>query len=414
VAATIEQQQGPLKIPDAALEPLGFADVDGWDGDDHTLAFQTFLASCRAIVKDPRLYLDARPMAAAITAVCRRAKTAAPLVSALAARRFFEDNFRPVHISRLDNPLGLLTGYYEPIVEGSRMPTPIFSVPLYRRPDDLALLSPSNAAESFPNKAEVGRRVNGRVLVPYFDRGQIEEGALDGRHLEICWIKDPIDAMVVQIEGSARVRLEDGLLLRVNYDAHNGLPFTPVGRILIDRNLIPKDEMSLDRIRKWMLANPQAARDVRRSNRAFVFFRVTGLGNEEEAKGGQGVRLTPGRSVAIDKALHVYGTPFFIAADLPIAGGKSPSPYRRLMIAQDTGSAIVGPARADLFFGAGEEAGHIAGRIRHQGRFTMLVPREIDPAAAGARMPLPRPRPVLTKSKPSQASVLRHQHRRPK
>jgi peptidoglycan lytic transglycosylase A len=389
-----EGPQTTLKIPDAGLEPLYFSDLQGWEDDDHVVAFRTFVNSCRPMLKDPRAVQDTRPMAAALRTVCHRAKAVAT-VNEGSGRRFFEENFRPVHIFRLDNPLGLLTGYYEPIVVGSRMPTPMFSVPLYRRPDDLVLLGSHTAAEGFPNKAEVGRRVKDGVSIPYFDRGAIEDGALDGRHLEICWVKDPIDAMIVQIEGSARVRLEDGVLLRVNYDAHNGLPFTPVGRILIERNLIPKDEISLERIRRWMLANPEPARDVRRFNRSFVFFRITALDNEEEAIGAQGVRLTPGRSIAVDKALHVYGTPFFIAADLPTAGGHPPAPYRRLMIAQDTGSAIVGPARADIFLGAGEEAGRVAGRIRHQGHFSMMVPRDIDPAAAAAHTPLPRPRPIL-------------------
>jgi membrane-bound lytic murein transglycosylase A len=240
----------------------------------------------------------------------------------------------------------------------------------------------------------------------YFDRGAIEDGALDGRHLEICWIRDPIDALNIQIQGSARVRLEDGLILRINYDAHNGWPYTPVGRLLIERNIIPKDEMSMDRLRAWMLLNPDAAREVRRTNRSFVFFRITGLGTEEEPIGSQGVPLTPGRSLAVDKALHVYGTPFFIDAALPLGRNRADVAFHRLMIAQDTGSAIVGPARADLYFGAGDEAGHAAGGIRHSARMVMLVPREIDPSAL--RAPAPRPRPdfeaqaALQKSKPEK------------
>jgi membrane-bound lytic murein transglycosylase A len=180
-----------------------------------------------------------------------------------------------------------------------------------------------------------------------------------------------------------------------DYDGHNGLPFTPVGRILIDRNIIQREEMSMARIRKWMLANPEEAREVRQTNRSFVFFRVTGLGDTGEPAGGQGVRLTPGRSIAVDKLLHAYGTPFFIEADLPIATDRPTTRFRRLMIAQDTGSAIVGPARADLFFGAGDDAGRVAGRIKQMGRFAMLVPREIDPGTAAAHMPLPRPKPKI-------------------
>ena len=127
----------------------------------------------------------------------------------------------------------------------------------------------------------------------------------------------------IQIQGSARVRLEDGTLLRVNYDAHNGHPYTPVGRILIERNIMPREEMSMDRIRKWMAANPDRRRELRRQNKSYVFFRITGLADDERAGGAQGVPLTPGRSIAVDRKLHVYGTPFFIEADLPIDERKA-------------------------------------------------------------------------------------------
>jgi membrane-bound lytic murein transglycosylase A len=153
--------------------------------------------------------------------------------------------------------------------------------------------------------------------------------------------------------------------------------------------------MSLDRIRQWMRDNPDETKELRRKNQAYVFFRITGLADEREPAGGQGVRLTPGRSIAVDRPFHAYGTPFFIEAELPIDSAAPRTPLRRLMIAQDTGSAIVGPARADIYFGAGDDAGRIAGRVRHPGRFAMLVPRALDPVEAGLRMPVPRPKPVL-------------------
>jgi membrane-bound lytic murein transglycosylase A len=163
--------------------------------------------------------------------------------------------------------------------------------------------------------------------------------------------------------------------------------------VLIERNIIPREEMSMARIREWMHARPEEARDVRRQNKSMVFFRIVGLTGEGEALGAQGIPLSAGRSIAVDKSLHVYGTPFFIAADLPIASGQPNTPFRRTMIAQDTGSAIVGPARADLYFGAGDQAGLVAGRVRQPGQFAMLLPRDLDPVAAGAHMPLPRERP---------------------
>jgi membrane-bound lytic murein transglycosylase A len=200
------------------------------------------------------------------------------------------------------------------------------------------------------------------------------------------------------------VRLTDGSLLRVNYDAHNGQPYTPVGRILIERNIISREDMSMDRIRKWMAENPDGGKELRRQNKSYVFFRNTGLPENEEARGAQGVPLTAWRSIAVDRALHVYGTPFFIAGDLPIATETSNTKFRRLMIAQDTGSAIVGPARADIYFGAGDEAGKIAGRIKNPAQFVMLMPNALDPVEAGRKMPLPAPRPAAAPKAPLASS----------
>jgi membrane-bound lytic murein transglycosylase A len=311
------------------------------------------------------------------------------------ARTFFEQNFQPVRIARLGEGEGFLTGYFEPIVQGSRFPNPEFHIPLYRRPPDLVAAARRPGSDAFPNKgARIGGRNENNQLVPYHDRGAIEAGVLDGQKLEICWLRDPFDVLAIQIEGSARVILEDGTPLRINYDSHNGYSYTSIGRVLIERNLIPIEAMSMQRIREWMAVHPDEAAKVRAANRSYVFFRITGLTNEGEPVGAQGVPLTAGRSIAVDR-LHEYGTPFFIEANLPIQSATSASPFRRLMVAQDTGSAIVGPARADLYWGAGDDAGRIAGRIRHPGRFVMLLPRELDMIAAGKNMPLPVPKPNI-------------------
>jgi membrane-bound lytic murein transglycosylase A len=340
----------------------------------------------------------------ALDQVCARAVKAGALETQ-AARQFFETNFVPVRIRKLGDSAGFLTGYYEPIVDGSRFPTREFTVPLYRRPRDLVAPGVPDGAP-FPNTGRALRRTAEGELVPYYDRGEIEDGALDGQHLEICWLRSATEALFIQIQGSARVRLEDGALLRINYAAHNGFSYVPVGRVLIERNLVPREEMSMQRIREWMHDNPEEAKDVRRQNRSVVFFRILGLNDDTEAIGAQGIPLSAGRSIAVDKALHVYGTPFFIEADLPLASPRSQTPFRRIMIAQDTGSAIVGPARADLFFGAGDEAGQVAGRIRQAGRFAILLPRELDPSAAGAKMPLPPVKPPpLPVAVPASASA---------
>jgi len=384
--------QQPLKLSGSQLEPVKWNELAGWAADDHLAAFAAYQASCRAAHKLRRA--DHAEISGALWNVCRNALDLRPQDSDT-ARAFFERNFQPVRIARLGEVDGLLTGYFEPVVAGSRFPSPEFHVPVYRRPRDLVVAGYNSASVAFPNKgARIGRRTANNELVPYHDRGAIEAGALDGQKLEICWLKDPFDLLTMQIEGSARVILEDGTPLRISYDSHNGYRMSSIERVLVERNLIPRQEMSAQRIRDWMAAHPDEAAKVRAANRSYVFFRITGLSNEGEPVGAQGVPLTPGRSIAVDR-VHEYGTPFFIEANLPIESGKSASPFGRLMIAQDTGSALVGPARADLYWGAGDGAGRIAGRIRHPGRFAMLVPRELDLVAAGKRMPLPVPKPKI-------------------
>jgi len=391
--ATAASAEEPLKLGDSQLEPVNWTELASWRTDDHLAAFAAYKTSCQALRKIPPTDSHG-PIHGALWNVCRKATDLQPKDSDT-ARTFFEQNFQPVRIARLGGGEGFLTGYFEPIVQGSRFPNPEFHIPLYRRPPDLLAPGQRPGSDAFPNKgARIGRRNENNQVVPYHDRGAIEAGVLDGQKLEICWLKDPFDVLAIQIEGSARVILEDGMPLRLNYDSHNGYAYTSIGRVLIERNLIPGEEMSMQRIREWISAHPDEAAKVRAANRSYVFFRITGLTNEGEPVGAQGVPLTAGRSIAVDR-LHEYGTPFFIEANLPIESAKSASPFRRLMIAQDTGSAIVGPARADLYWGAGDDAGRIAGRIRHPGRFVMLLPRELDMIAAGKNMPLPVPKPNI-------------------
>jgi len=393
VTAARSAEREPIKFPDAQYEPVDWSKLDGWANDDHAAAFAAFLTSCRALNGERRPGRETA-ITEELKNVCQRAFAAIPLEED-GARKFFEDNFRPLRISKLGDSDGFLTGYYEPIIEGSRVPTGEFTAPLFRRPPNLVASGRRKLGDLFPNKGvKVGRRFGRRKIVPFYTRGEIEDGALDGWRLEICWLRSQLDVLFAQIQGSARIRLEDGTILRINYDSHNGWPYTPVGRVLIERNIIPKDEMSMQRIREWMEAHPDDAKDARRQNKSYVFFRIVDLASEDEPMGAQGVPLVPGRSIAVDRALHVYGTPFFISADLPIANEKTATKFRRLVFAQDTGSAIVGPARADIYFGAGAEAARMAGRIRNPGAFAMLLPRALDPALTARDQPLPRQRPA--------------------
>jgi membrane-bound lytic murein transglycosylase A len=382
----------PLEITGTQYAPVAWADIAGWNDDDHLQAFNAFRASCRPIAAQHKLPTEPKALGISLRDPCRAAR-AAELSDGAKARAFFEAHFLPLQISRLGEGEGFVTGYYEPVIDGSRTQTDVYPVPVYRRPSNLFVRGVKQSASGLPNKGQVFRKIGRRKLVPYYDRAEIEDGVIAGRGLEICWLKSQTDLLFTQIQGSARVRLEDGSTLRINYDAHNGYPYTPVGRILIDRNIIPKEQMSMQRIRDWMDQNPDGAKELRRQNRSYVFFREVQLSDKDEAVGAQGVPLTPGRSIAVDKSLHVYGTPFFIEGELPIESEQSKTPFRRLMIAQDTGSAIVGPARADLYFGAGVDAGKVSGRLRHNMRFVILVPKSLDPVARGHAMPLPEARP---------------------
>ena len=377
----------PLQISGSQYAPVAWADIAGWSEDDHLQAYRAFRLSCKPIAAqreppaDPKA-VDPKALGTSLRDPCRAAR-AADISDGARAKAFFEENFLPLRISRLGEDQGFVTGYYEPILDGSRTQTDVYTVPVYRRPSNLFVRGFSQDAPSLPNKGEVFRKIGRRKLVPYYDRAEIEDGAIAGRGLEICWLKNQTDLLFAQIQGSARIRLEDGSTIRINYDAHNGYPYTAVGRILIDRGIIPKEQMSMQKIREWMEQNPDGANELRRQNRSYVFFREVPLSDKDEAVGAQGVPLTPGRSIAVDKALHVYGTPFFIEGELPIESAQSKTPFHRLMIAQDTGSAIVGPARADLYFGAGADAGRVSGRLRNNMRFVILVPKSLDPVGAG-------------------------------
>lgn len=391
--------QWPLEIPGSQYAPLAWSNVAGWVDDDPLPAFRTFRTSCKPIVavqKSPPS--DDKALGASLREPCLAARNDEVSDSA-AARQFFERHFVPLEIARVGEEAGFVTGYYEPVVDGSRVPTDVYTVPVYRRPSNLFVRGFSQASAGMPNKGQVFRKIGRRKLVPYYDRGEIEDGAIAGRGLEIVWLKSQTDLLFIQIQGSARIRLDDGSMVRINYDAHNGYPYTPVGRVLIDRGIVPREQMSMQRIRDYMEQNPDAAKELRRQNRSYVFFREVSLSAADEAVGAQGVPLTAGRSIAVDKALHVYGTPFFIEGSLPLESDNSATPFRRLMVAQDTGSAIIGPARADIYFGAGAAAGRVAGRLKNPARFVLLLPKSLDPVPRGRTVPLPEARPSATIAK---------------
>jgi membrane-bound lytic murein transglycosylase A len=389
-AAAPAKQSMTLNLHSAQTETLTFASLAGWTADDHAAAFGAFLKSCGAILQGSKAMRAARPVYDGLYKACEKAATLAAggTVDTGAARKFFEDNFNPVRIlppvhtyGYYTGADGFYTGYYEPEVAGSRVKTDEFSVPFYGVPAKLA-----------------GKK--SRVF-SQFDRVDIDKGALAGKNLEICWVKNPVDAFFAQIQGSTRVKLDDGELLRLNYVASNGKPYTPVGRLLIDQGLFTPQEMSMDKIREYMEANPEEGKALREKNRSFVFFSKTALTPHDECIGAQGIPLTPGRSIAVDPTIHIYGTPIWIDAKFPLKSDAPEDAFQHLMVAQDTGSAIRGVARADIYFGHGPDAPHIAGRIKQFGAFVMLVPRSVEvKGTIDIPLPKPRPRDIVAEAKP--------------
>ena len=291
------------------------------------------------------------------------------------ARRFFHAHFVPCRIETGADRHGFVTGFYEPEVRASRHRTETCRTPLLRRPDDLVKVTDENRPHSLDRSFAFARRTTGG-LTEYHDRGAIERGALSDRGLDIAWIEDPVDVFFIHVQGAARLILQDGQMLRVTYAGKSGHEFTGPGRILADLGEIPRDAVTMQSIRKWFADNPHRIDEILWQNRSYIFFREAGI--EDPATGpiaAAKVPLTAGRSLAVDRLLHTFGTPFFVTA--PELTAFSSQPFARLMIAQDTGSAIVGPARGDLFAGSGASAGEIAGVVRHAAEFFALVPKSL-------------------------------------
>ena len=351
------------KADPAGLEPVSFAELDGWSTDGQAEAFSAFSKSCRAILDDLPPSRPALPPADALKRVCAEA-VGLKALSDGEARAFFERAFRPAKVGN-----GLLTGYYEPEIEGSLTRTARFDTPLLGRPDDLVTLAEGETAPGVPAGLQGARRSAGG-LEPYYDRAAIEDGALDGRGLELVWA-ERVDAFFVHIQGSTRVRLPDGSRVRLAYAGRNGRKFTGIGRLMVERGHLSKSSTTMASMREWLARNPGDGRALMRENASYIFFRIDrSLKDEDGPLGAQNVPLIPGRSIAVDRTIWSYGLPFWIDGRLP-DGAR----LNRLVIGQDTGSAILGAARGDYFAGTGDAAGALAGGMKQRTEFVVLLPR---------------------------------------
>lgn len=356
-----EVRPEPPKVP--TLSPASFDELPGWRADDLGQVWGAFRASCRAL----RFREHWR-------AVCERAN-GLEARDAAAVRAFLETSFVPYRVANGDGATqGLVTGYYEPRLRGSRARRTPYLHPLYAPPEDLLVIDLAAVAPETKNMRLRGR-LDGRRVVPYFSRAEIENGvATQVNGKEIVYVDDPIEAFFLQIQGSGRVRLDSGEELRIGYADQNGHAYQSIGRYLIDKGELTPGEASMQGIQAWARANPARLGELLNQNPSYVFFRELPPADTGPI-GALGVPLTAERSIAVDPRFVPLGAPVYLATTRP----NSDVPLERLVIAQDTGGAIRGAVRADFFWGTGPEAGALAGRMRQQGRMWVLLPKEMPP-----------------------------------
>ncbi len=332
----------------AQFEPVQFEAIDGWSADDHCAALACYLqlaGQMQQPLPDP-------------------AEVSSLLVDRKKARFFFEKNFAAFRVSAAP---GLLTAYFEPVLKGSRRPSPAFNVPVYRRPDDLAPLPQGHPLAQLCLTA--GRKT-ASGFEPYSTRAEIEAGILAGLGLEILYLADPVQVFIMHVQGSGLVQLDDGAAVRLTFDGKNGHAYTSIAKVLVDRGELSREGAHLEGMVAWLMARPERLA-LLNENKSYIFFKELEY-SAPTPMGSSGAHLQPGRSLAADPLYHAAGTPIWVAA--PELTFES-APFHRLLIAQDTGSAITGPQRGDVFAGTGADAGRVAGHIRHPCAFITLRPK---------------------------------------
>ncbi len=363
----------------STFRQVHFKHLPGWDTAEFKKSLQTFQTSCRAFIKqDPdrivgteQIDLQAKDWQPA----CHAALQIHP-VNEVAAKSFFQEWFTPVEFYEGKPVKGLFTGYYMPSLKGSYKKTDEFSVPLYELPDDLVNIDLGLFSPHLKNRKIVGR-IEGKKVVPYYTRAQINKGAIKDKAKVLVWIHSPIDRLFLEIQGSGIIDLDDGSRMFVGYDGQNGAPYTAIAGVLIKQGVMTKHNASMQAIKRYLEAHPKKIDTVINQNKSFIFFRKL---SQNAALGSQGVALTPGYSLAIDRQWIPMGAPLWLSTTRP--DSKDPNvnkPMQRLMIAQDTGGAIRGKVRGDVFWGGGEQATRIAGHMKNEGHYWLLLPRHALP-----------------------------------
>ncbi len=365
----------------ASYVSVSFEVIAGWAEDDHGAAFASFVKSCRRLVSAAsrsRSGAGAQTVsnvatADALLSVCQAALTLPAGTTKAAAKAFFEAHFVPHRVVHSAGE-GMVTGYYEPVLKGSRTRGGRFTTPIFRRPADLVnLVDETQRGAKAHALTHVRETPDGR-RTPYPTRQDIDEGALAGKGLELLYLADPVDVFFMQVQGSGRIVLPDGSMVRVTYDGKNGHPYTSVGRHLIDSGQFAAEQVSLQSLETWLKADPVRGRAAMWHNKSYVFFRELAGEQASGPLGAMSIPLSEGRSLAVDTSFHALGLPVWVTAP-KLTHATRGGGFHRLMIAQDVGSAIRGPERGDIYFGSGEAAGRLAGVTKHPANFVVLLPK---------------------------------------
>lgn len=354
------EQAKPAVMPMNWLKPAAWDQLPGWQNDDPTLAWPALMQSCVGLRSNP-----------AWSGVCQAANAMPTLPDVSMARMFFQTSFQPWQVLQPDGGQeGLVTGYYEPLLRGSRFFNYKYRYPLYAAPDDLLVVDLSTLYPELKNLRLRGR-LQGNKVVPYWTREEIERGAAPVRGKELAWVDDPVELFFLQVQGSGRIQLENGQMMRVGYGDQNGHPYRSIGKWLVENGELTLDKASMQGIKDWARRNPERLPALLNANPSYVFFRE--LNNHGAGPfGAMGVPITPERSIAVDPRYIPLGAPVWLATTRP----NSSEAMNRLVMAQDTGGAIRGNVRADFFWGFGEEAGKLAGAMKQKGRMWVLLPKD--------------------------------------